>query len=367
MRKIRNYRWLILTFLLILVWREFPNVHAAPTLQMTPMSRPVNAGFLAAYSLSLSGGTPAASYRLTLTGLPNDANYSFSPNVIGPNGDSELIIQTSPPSSLYCGPRTYSFNVTATNTAVSSDYTSVIGSLSVNQNPGSALVVSVSTDKSTYVLGNTVAITINANRPAEGTLTVSPPSPWSPNVTKYQFKQAGTYTTNLELKSASPVGTWSISFQGDDYCGVPSQASTSFNVIPTTIITVTTAAITTTAYFSTTSQTITTTITSFSTLFVTETGAIATTSTMISSTTITTIPSTTTTALSTNTVHISKIEHPVLELVLAIILALCLGVLLRRVKPRRRRVCSKCGFSNPPNATSFCVKCGKPLKKRRSP
>jgi hypothetical protein len=93
------------------------------------------------------------------------------------------------------------------------------------------LAVSVSTDKSTYTVGQTVTITITANRPAEGRLTISSPT-GSPSVFNYQLLY-GSYTLTKTL-TASSIGQWTLSFQADDFCGFGSSAQASFTVAPNT-------------------------------------------------------------------------------------------------------------------------------------
>ncbi len=135
--------------LLILLGVFLQNVQAAPVLTVFPPSVVTNPNTAASYIINLNGGTPNATYALTVTGLPNGAVYSFSSAMISSGESSVLTIQTSVTSSLYC-PRNYPFTVTATNTLLSSDSASATGSLSVNQ-VGPGLVVSISTDKPAYI------------------------------------------------------------------------------------------------------------------------------------------------------------------------------------------------------------------------
>jgi len=349
--------------LLTVIWVGFPTAHAAPTLALTPASNVVDQGSSASYQLTLGGGNPNATYALTLTGLPPGSVYSFSPTTIGASGSSTLNIQSVLPNSLYC-PGSYQFTVTATNPLVNSDSASVTGAFLVSQS-SHQLLVSVSTDNSTYTIGENVAITITSNTAAEGTLSISTSA--GPAISrKYQFSGPTNLIIPLRLNSTSPLGQWTVTFLADDYCGSTSRDSKTFNVIPmTTIITTIT---TTSVHSFTTSTLTTTTATSQSTHIFTQTGNLTVTYTTFSATattqlsTVTISPPQITTSV---TVTLWKIEHPFSEAMLAIVLLFSALILLRRVIPGRGSVCSKCGFSNPPSATSYCVSCGERLRKRR--
>ncbi len=96
---------------------------------------------------------------------------------------------------------------------------------------GPPLSVSVAADKSVYTVGDKVTILLSANRPAEGRLTISPPS-GAPSVFDYQLL-LGSYSITKTL-TASTIGHWTVSFQADDYCSGVSSAQTSFDVSPNT-------------------------------------------------------------------------------------------------------------------------------------
>jgi len=356
-------RNILLCTLLIIIGAAFPIVHAAPTLTITPGSVVLNQGSSASYQLTLSGGTPNATYTLAVSGLPIGSVYSFSPVTIGPSGSSTLIIQSALPNSLYC-PRSYSFTVTATNTIANSDFASATGAFIVSQS-SHPLLVSVSTDNSTYALGEIVTITITTDTAARGNLTISPPA-GSVILRKYQFTGVTNFVIQLRLNSTSLPGQWTVTFLADDYCGVPSSDSKTFNVISVTTTTTAATATISTRYI-TSSSTTTTTAGFTSTIIVTETGSLTMTYTTISTTsTAQTTWSTTTLSqvTSTNTVTLYKIEHPYSELILAVILILSLLVLIKRSRPGKGKICSKCEFRNPPKATSYCINCGERLNKR---
>lgn len=362
---------MLIIILLVIISAISPSAYAAATLTIVPVSVVTNPATAASYIVTLSGGTANATYALVLTGLASGVVFSFSSPTIGPSGSSVLTIQTSIATPLYC-PGSYLFTVTARNTIVSADYASATGTLSVNQ-VGPAIVASVSTDKSTYTIGETVVISLGTNKPAEGTLTISPPS-GAPSSFHYQYPIPPTKTLVL----TPPVGTWTVTFAADDYCGVSTNAVAHFDISSTGSSTNTTT-VTSTAIYSYTSTISTTTTTEITNttlplLVVTETDN-ATVLNLLTSTTTTeqTIPSTATLtqALTTSTNVITNIENPPLELGLAsilAILALVLGInLVRRSRPGKGIICSNCGFKNPFTATTFCVRCGESLKRGRSP
>ncbi|MGD0423519.1 MAG: hypothetical protein ABSA92_08695 [Candidatus Bathyarchaeia archaeon] len=363
---------LILPFsLLILVGVFLPNVHAAPTLTIFPASVVTNQNTAASYIVNLNGGTPNATYEPTVTGLPDAAVYSFSSDLIGPSGSSVLTIQTSIASPLYC-PRSYAFTVTATNTLLSSDSASATGRLGINQ-VGSGLVVSISTDKSTYIVGETVAISIVTNRPAEGTLTISPPS-GSPSSFRFQYPIPAMKPWTV----IPPAGSWTVTFLADDYCGVSNNAVVRFNVAPSTIFSTNTTTTTYTIPITSTSTSVTGTTTSAtstttSTAVTSETGTGTLLNILTSATTneqTAVITTTLTQSSTTSTILITKFANPDLELALGSILTisvLAIAIsLIRRPRLGDGITCGKCGFKNPLTASSYCVKCGQPLKRRPS-
>lgn len=347
----------------------FPTVHAAPTLTIFPSSVTTNQGTAASYIVNLNGGTPNASYALTVTGLPAGSIYSFSSTSIAPSDSSVLTIQTSIPSPLYC-PLGYSFIVTATNTLLSSDSASATGTLGVKQ-VGPSLIVSLSTDKSTYMVGEIVTISIVNNRPAEGTLTISPPS-GSPQT--YQYGYTG---SPMKILTATLPGTWTAALAADDYCGVSSTAVAHFDVASSTTSSTNTTSTNTTTFTVTSASTssyLTITVTSatsttISTSVTTETGTVAINS-VLTATAVTqwTASALTTLAQSstTSTVIIWNIQNPMLELVLGSILTIALLTiaisLIRRPRYGNAITCGNCGFKNPFTASTFCIKCGQPLK-----
>jgi len=355
---------LLLIVILIATGAALPNVRAAPTLTITPGSVVASQGTPASYDLTLSGGTPNATYTLTLSGLPIGSVYSFSPVAIGPSGSSTLVIQSGLPNPLYC-PGSYSFMVTATNTIASSDFASTPGAFVVSQS-SHPLFVSVSTDNSTYTTGENVTITITTDTAARGTLTITTPT-GAIILRKYQFTGITNFVTPFHLNSTSPLGQWTVNFSADDYCGLTNSASKTFTVIASTPNTTTASTTATRSMIESSTTAITATSTTM--LILIETGNLTSTYTTIVTTAATQTTWSTATqsqAASTNIMPLWKIEHPYSEVILAVILILSLLVIIRRVRPSKGGICVKCGFRNPSQATSYCINCGERLNKRRA-
>ena len=172
-----RHKLLLLLALTLLAF--LPGVRANPvTVSITPTSQSVPQGTSAAYTVGISLALPNASYYLTLSG-PYSGQYSFSPNpivignVIGGAGSSSLTFSTTAAPGLYC-PGSYPFTVTASSTSPS-DSGTASGTLNVIQ-VGPPLLVTVSADKTAYKIGDKITITVSVNRPAEGQLTITPPS-----------------------------------------------------------------------------------------------------------------------------------------------------------------------------------------------
>ena len=370
----------ILIVVLIAIGVAIPNVHAAPTLTIFPTSVAANQNIAASYILNLNGGTPNDTYALTTTGLPSAALYSFSSTLIGASGSSILTIQTSISTPLYC-PGSYPFTVTATNTVLSTDTASATGNLHVNT-VGPALAVSVSTDKSSYTVGDTVTISLASNRPAKGNLTIIPPSGPS------QIYPYSSVSPPMKTLTVNLPGGWKVAFATDDYCGASAKAATQFdveasstsstsssttstasqsNTTSTTILTSTSTTTSTTRTGTTTSSTVTAISSTTETGTVTETSELTTTTTEQATASILT---SLTQGTTTSTEVLSNIQNQPLESVLGAIMAvsvLTISIrLIRRRSPRSAVTCSNCGFMNPPSAPHFCVKCGRPLKRGRT-
>ena len=221
-----------------------PHAYASPvTVTVSPTNQAVPQGTSASYTVSLSGGS-ATSFYLTATGLSGSGSFSPNPVATPPGGGSgsgtaTLSIATTSAPGLYC-PGTYSFTVTATNAtdgplpsppgAQNPETGTATATLTVVQ-VGPPLSVSVATDKPTYAVGDTVTILISANRPAQGRLTISPPT-GAPSVFDYQLL-SGSYSITKTL-TASSIGHWMLSFQANDYCSGISSAQASFDVAPNT-------------------------------------------------------------------------------------------------------------------------------------
>ena len=227
-----------------------PQVYASSvSVSITPTSQAVPQGTSAAYTVMLSGAL-ATSYSLSASGL-GGSGASASPNPVSTppgggtgTGSSTLTIPTTGVPGFYC-PGTYSFTVTATNVTDGTvpppgsqppgypnpDTASATASLTVVQ-VGPPLSVTVATDKPTYTVGGKVTVLISANRPAEGQLTISPPT-GSPQIFPYSFIYGTSYTISKTL-TANTIGHWVVTLQADDFCAGVASAQTSFDVSPST-------------------------------------------------------------------------------------------------------------------------------------
>jgi hypothetical protein len=228
-----------LAFLLIVISLSLivtPSVHASPvTVSLNPSSQVVPQGSITSVAVALTGappGTPAGTsgYLLSLTGLLPGASYSFSPNrVPTPTGSGSSTLKLDAGSSgLYC-PGTYPYTVTATNTTIP-DSGSASGTVTVVQ-VGPPLTVTVTTDKSTYRIGDKVTIQMTASRPAEARLTISGPS-GSPSVFSYLF-YGPSYSLTRTL-TVNTVGRYTVTFEADDFCSGFSSSVAYFDVTPDT-------------------------------------------------------------------------------------------------------------------------------------
>ncbi len=221
-----------------------PHALASPVaVSISPTTQSVPQGTSASYTVSLSGGL-ATSFYLSVAGLSGSGSFSPNPVATPPgggtgSGTATLSIPTTGAPGLFC-PGTYPFTVTATNAtdgplpsppgAPNPETGSATGTLTVVQ-VGPPLSVSVATDKSTYTVGDTVTILISANRPAQGRLTISPPT-GAPSVFDYQML-TGTYSITRTL-TASSIGHWTLLFQANDFCSGLSSAQAAFDVSPNT-------------------------------------------------------------------------------------------------------------------------------------
>jgi len=221
-----------------------PRAYASPvSMTISPTNQAVPQGTTATYSVALSGSL-ATSFYLSATGLYGSATISPNPAPTPPgggtgSGSATLTVATTGAPGLYC-PGIYPFTVTATNAtdgplpsppgAPNPETGSVSGTLTVVQ-VGPPLSVTVATDRSTYTLNDPVTILISANRPAEGRLTISPPS-GAPSIFDYQLLY-GSYSITKSL-TASAIGHWTLSFQADDFCAGVSSAQAYFDVSPNT-------------------------------------------------------------------------------------------------------------------------------------
>ncbi len=232
----RNPKPFFLLVVMVLAFVLLPRAYASPvTVTITPPTQAVLQTSLASYTVGLSTGAKNA-YSLSLSGLLG-APHSFSSNPVstpGGSGSSTLTIDTSG-TPLYC-PGSYSFTVSASNStsspvpAAPGDSNSASATLMVVQ-VGPPLGVTLTTDKPTYRIGDTVTIALTANRPAEGLLTISFPS-GAPSTFSYIF-YGPSYTLTKTL-TVNTIGRYTVNFQADDFCSGFSSASATFEVTPDT-------------------------------------------------------------------------------------------------------------------------------------
>jgi hypothetical protein len=228
---------------LVAVAMLIPQTRAAVpvTVTMTPTSQVTAQLSAATYAVSISTpapGFPAGeTFSLSVSGLPSGASASFSPNPTTATTAGQLTVAASLTidtggygnAVLYC-PGIYQFTVTATG-SMGDTGTSLLTGLTVTPT-GPALAVTVTTDKSSYTIGQQVTILLSINRPAEGTLTISPPS-GAPSTFYYQFGAPTSFPKTLSTTN-QPIGRWTVSFQADDYCSGFSSGVAYFDLTPNT-------------------------------------------------------------------------------------------------------------------------------------
>lgn len=224
--------WKLTTILLVLfaVGVVPVNVNAAPSVSISPVSQSAPQASQATYTVSFSGGLLGATYVFSVSGLPYGTSYSFSPSTVSAiSGSSTLVISTSDIPGLYCA-GTYPFTVSVTNQGVPADTGSASASLSVAF-AGLPLVVGVSSDQPAYVQGDTITLQVTVSRPAEGTVTIKPPS-GAP--TTYGFRTFYATAVTKTLTASQPYGTYIVTVTADDYCNYYNTASTTYTVGPNT-------------------------------------------------------------------------------------------------------------------------------------
>jgi hypothetical protein len=207
-----------------------PIVHASPVVvTLNPSAQVVAQGTITTVAISLTAAV-GNHYDLSLSGLLPGSSYSFSPNRVptpSGSGNSNLKIDASS-TPLYC-PGTYPYTVTATNTTVP-DSGSASGSITVVQ-VGPPLSVTVTTDKSTYRIGDKATIQMSATRPAEARLTIAGPT-GSPTVISILFYgPSASLTRTLTLNA---IGRYTVTLEADDFCSGFSSSVAYFDVTPDT-------------------------------------------------------------------------------------------------------------------------------------
>lgn len=196
----------------------------------------ISQGSQASYSVTVSPTNQWTGqiYEMSVSGV----NGYFSPDSVGPCTvatcpATTLVVDASTPT--FC-PGTYSFSVTATSTITDlenppgvPDTGVATGSVTVLQ-AGPPLQVTVSSDKTTYQIGDTVTISVTVTRPSEGTVTVSGPL----GMTTYTFTTSSAGTGPVGSFTAKTIGTYSVSVTADDFCQGTSSNQATFQVTPNT-------------------------------------------------------------------------------------------------------------------------------------
>ncbi len=202
------------------------NVHAPPPpvfLTLTPSPQTISQTQTATYHIGITS-TPSTSFTMSVSGVVG--SFTANPVTTDPIGglaSVDLVADASTPPT-YC-PGTYSFTVTATGPGSAS----IGGVLTVNQ-VGPPLIATVFTDKTNYQTGQTIRISLSVSRPAEGQITVTGPSGYSPLGYPFQTSSAGSGA--VASFTAGAIGTYSVSVQADDYCSGFSSTQTTFTVSP---------------------------------------------------------------------------------------------------------------------------------------
>jgi hypothetical protein len=175
---------------------------------------------------------PASPYSLAISGL--GYAFPFSPNPVSPPSTSTLTIDLS---NAFACPGVYPFTVTTTNATTHGvnpkDSGSATATLTVVQY-GPPLQVTVTTDKQTYHVGDTVTIQVTANRPTNnGLLTITQPtgSPTTIYIPDYGYAFGYSITKTLTV---TQIGHYTVTFQADDYCSGFSSSTANFDVSPNT-------------------------------------------------------------------------------------------------------------------------------------
>lgn len=225
-----SLKLLIVLVMMFIVVLFPPRVNALTAVTVTPSDQSVPQGGQASYTVSAGTGS-AGPFQWSLSGEP--VSWSFSPNpsscpAAGCLTSSNLMITASDIPGDYC-PGSYPFTVTVTNTGPVFPGASSSGTGELDVTPvGPPLAVSVSTDKSSYIDGDTITITVTVNKPAEGTITVSPSGQTFP------FSTLSAQTVTETLTASKSYGTYTVSVSADDYCGTEQSPTTTFSIGPST-------------------------------------------------------------------------------------------------------------------------------------
>lgn len=200
------------------------NVHAVTVLTLSPSPQTISQTQTATYHIGISSSHVSTAFTMSVSGVVG--SFTANPVTTDATGMAsvDLVADASTPPT-YC-PGTYSFTVTASG---GGDSPTIGGVLTVTQ-VGPPLVATVFTDKTNYQTGQTVTISLSTSRPAEGQITVTGPSGYSPLTYPFQFPSAGSGV--VTSFTAGAIGTYSVSVQADDYCSGFSSTQTTFTVSP---------------------------------------------------------------------------------------------------------------------------------------
>ena len=208
------------------------------TVTVTPTPQLVPQGSFATWTVSIGSPVNPGPYTLSLSGLPLGV-FTFSSNPITPPDTATLKVAATSIPFPYC-PGNYYFTVTASNPGSTppppgpDSATSSTVTLAVAQY-GPSLHVTANTDKTGYRLGDNINIQISVNRPANGRLRVISPTGSSHDFS-YTFYEFGTQTFSRvwPISQSDPIGTWTVRFEADDFCGISDSAEVHVDVQPNT-------------------------------------------------------------------------------------------------------------------------------------
>jgi len=231
--------WLVL-FILLVSMASLISPAYAQTVLIAPASTTVNASMGSIVNQVLTLTTPdpgghTVSLSIVYTGpgyWPSPGSFSV-PTIAVPNpGSATSVLTIVIPGPEYLCPGTSAagmYNLPFTIQATDTTTLAIIGAASIVVNllpiifP---LAISVEPSKTSYMIGETVRLTLNSNAPAEYYLKIR-----KPDGTLWGSKN-GHLPATYEKKASEPIGTYTAELVAT-YCGT-AQASASFSVTPDT-------------------------------------------------------------------------------------------------------------------------------------